>query len=222
MKKANQFLLLSIITLFTSCASVKVGDVWKSDDFSTVINKQIIVVSKSQEGTISESYEREIANHLRDKGINAVELYIKYPAIGDHKLKKREDIKAVENRFKADGISGIIVVALKDVKTKTKVITEGGYTPYTNESNKSFLSFRAYNADFYKGVPTLGALETPETTIVQRSKTYFLEAVVYDLSLAENKQLVGVIQADVTDPENVEEVLKGFSKIIAKQFKTKQ
>jgi len=219
MKKTNQFILLLIFAVLSSCAPVKVGDVWKSDNFKAVTAKQIIVVSKSQDETISEPYEQEIANRLRDNGINAIERYIKYPTVGDHKLKTQEDIEAVETRFKADGINGIVVVALKDVKTKTKVMTEGGYTPYNEASNKSFISFRAYNDDFNNGIPTIDALETPETTTVWRSKTYFLEAVVYDLSLAENEQLVGVIQADVTDPENVEDVLKGFSKIIAKQFK---
>lgn len=219
MNKTNQFIVLLIVATLSSCASVKVGDVWKSDNFNAVTTKQIIIVSKSQDETISEPYEKEIANRLRTKGVNAVERYIKYPSIGDHKLKTQEDIEAIENRFKADGISGIVVVALKDVKTKTKVMTEGGYAPYNDASSKSFISFRAYNDDYNNGIPTLGALETPETTTVWRSKTYFLEAVVYDLSLAENEQLVGVIQADVTDPENVEDVLKGFSKIIAKQFK---
>lgn len=229
MKKYSQIFIITLLFIVSSCASVKVVDTWKSDDFSALANEKIVVVAKAKdinsvnakERELSNSLEIDIANRLRAKGVNAVESHLKYPDLMTKTLKSDEDYDDVMQQIKSDNIKGILVTALKDIEVKTKIITERGSAAYAMPVNRAFISFRAYNMDlnYLSSPPALPPLERPEQTTVLKSKTYFLEAVVYDISLAEEKQLVGVIQADVTDPENSEDVVKGFSKIVAKQFK---
>jgi hypothetical protein len=215
-KKTITFVIL--VAILSSCASVKLTDNWKSNDFNSINTEKILVVAKSKDATISKLYEKEMAVRLRTRGIDAIERHLKYPLLSDKEPQTKEEIEKIVQQFKKDGINGIVVTALKDVKVKTKIISEGGYDSYSTSTNKAFISFRAYNYDV-NSLNTLPALETPKTTTVLKSTTYFLEAVIYNLSLEKEKQLVGILQADVTDPESAEEVLKGFSKIVAKQFK---
>jgi hypothetical protein len=215
-EKTLTFVIL--ITILSGCGSVKLTDNWKSNDFNSINNEKILVISKSKDATISKSYEKEMATRLRTRGIDAIERHLKYPLLSDNSTQTKEKIENIVKQFKKDGINGIVVTALKDVKVKTKIINEGGYDSYPTSSSKAFISFRAYNNDV-NSLNTLPNPEIPKTTTVLRSTTYFLEAVTYNLSLEGEKQLVGILQVDVTDPESAEEVLKGFSKIVAKQFK---
>ncbi len=215
-KKTLTFVIL--VSILSSCASVKLTDNWKSNDFNLINTEKILVIAKSKDATISKSYEKEIATRLRSRGVAAIERHLKYPFLSDNSTQTKEEIENIVQQFKKDGINGIIVTSLKDVKVKTKIITEGGYDSYPTSTNKAFISFRAYNNDV-NSLNTLPIPETPKTTTVLKSKTYFLEAVTYNLSLEGEKQLVGILQVDVTDPESATEVLKGFSKIVTKQFK---
>jgi len=219
MKNSNKIIVLMLgVNFIFSCATVKMSDTWKSDKFNTIKNEKILVVSKSKDINVSKSYEKEIANRLRENGVDAIERHLKYPTLTDNLEQTKEDIDKIVAKFRLDGINGIVVTALKDVKVKTKIIKEGGYVPYSTYSDKAFISFRAY-IDNINTLNKLPAMETVETTTILESKTYFLEAVTYNLSLEGDKQLVGVLQADVVDPENAKNVLKEFSKIVSKQFK---
>ncbi len=216
MKKTNQVLGILSIILITSCASVKIGDTWKSDDFDSVVNEKILIVAKAKDANVSKSYEIEIANKLRAKGMSAIERHIKYPSLKDDAVQTQDEINNILQQFKNDGINGVLVTALKDVKVKKKIISDDKMS-YLTPTDKSFISFRAYNFD----ANSQHKMETPEAPrkpTVLRSKTYFLEAVTYNLSLEDKKRLVGILQADITDLEDADKVLEGFSKLVVKQF----
>ena len=218
MKYNQLFVLLLSSVLIISCASVRQSDSWKSDAFDSVMSEKIVVVAKAKDAGVSKMYESKIATKLRAKGINAIERHVKYPSLKDNENQTQEEINSIVQQFKNDGINGILVTALKDVKVRKKIITnDGGISNFTPKE-KSFISFRAYNFDAnsqYK----METPEAPRDQTVLRSKTYFLEAVTYNLSLKDEKKLVGILQVDVTDPESANKVLEGFSKLVVKQFK---
>jgi len=218
MKKANHFFGLLCVVLFTSCASVKQSDSWKSDDFDAVASEKIIVVAKAKDAEVSKMYEIKIASKLRAKGINAIERHIKYPSLKDNENQTQEEINSIVQQFKNDGINGILVTALKDVKVRKKIISNNGGISNFTPKEKSFISFRAYNFDA-NSQHKMTTPEAPKGPAVLRSKTYFLEAVTYNLSLKDEKKLIGILQVDVTDPDSADKVLEGFSKLVAKQFK---
>lgn len=218
MKKINQFFGLLCVVLLSSCASVKQSDTWKSDAFDSVMSEKIVVVAKAKDTEVSKMYETKIANKLRAKGINAIERHIKYPSLKDDEGQTQEEINAIVQQFKNEGINGVLVTALKDVKVRKKIISDDGGMSNLTPKEKSFISFRAYNFDTnsqYK----ITTPEAPQGPTVLRSKTYFLEAVTYNLSLKGEEKLIGILQVDVTDPESADKVLEGFSKLVAKQFK---
>lgn len=218
MKKTNQFLLLLTIMFISSCASVKVVDTWKSEAFDSVVSEKIIVVAKAKDTEVSKMYETTIANKLRAKGINAIERHVKYPSLKDNENQTQEEINAIVQQFKNDGINGILVTALKDVKVRKKIMGNDGGISNLAPKDKSFISFRAYNFDA-NSQHKMATPVAPKDPTVLRSKTYYLEAVTYNLSLKDEKKLVGILQVDVTDPESADKVLEGFSKLVVKQFK---
>ncbi len=218
MKKVNQLLMFSCVILLTSCASVKVEDSWKSDDFSSLTDEKIVVVSKAKKEEVSKMYETAIANRLRAKGIDAIERHVKYPSLTDNDGQTQEEIDQLVEQFKKDDINGVLVTALKDVKVKKKIIKSDDGMSNLAPKEKSFISFRAYNFDV-NSQQKIAAPPARKDAIALRSKTYFLEAVTYNLSLKGDQKLVGILQTDVTDPESADKVLEGFSKLVAKQFK---
>ncbi len=216
MNQITKIFLFLIVLTTLSCSSIRLSDNWKSDDFSTLKTEKILIVAKSKNKQISENYEKEIVNKLRDIGIDAVELHKKYPQLTGNKKPSEEELDQLIKMFKADGINGILVSSLKETKEKVKIIVEGeSYYPTSTAYGKYNFTFNPDNTQSYLKYKPY----SDEDVTVYISRTYFLEAISYNLSLSEKRQLTSISLVEVKDPDSELKVRTKFSKIIAKQFK---
>ena len=186
----HYLVLYSFIILCSSCATTDLADSWKSENFDTLADTKILVVSKASINNVRKSYETAIANKLRRRNLDAVESHLQFPSLKWEKMSY-EEIDRIK-MFKATGIPGIIITApLHTIEThsETKSQLTGDHAEYS--SNKSSVS---------------------------TSKTYVFQAHIYNLALEED-QLVCAFLADVTNPDSLDELQKTFTEIVANQFK---
>ncbi len=202
MKIKHNLSLVSLLILFSGCATTKLIDSWKSNKFTTLSNSRIVVISQSPEASIRKSYEIAITDKLRVQGVDAVASHLKFPTLTE--AKTPEEIEKTIQMFKTANINGIILTSLKQtIETKNGQLSSPNVIPAAYADKSSF----GANANDNNVFP------------VSTSKTYILEALIYNLELEDDDQLVNVCLVDVTDPNSVAKIQKTFTKIIADQFK---
>lgn len=177
-------------------------DSWKSQSFDTLSNSKIMVVSRASDLQIRKSYETAIATKLRKQNLDVIESHLLFPELKE--ANTSQEAAQVVKMFKDSGISGIILTSLKQtIETQNRKMASQSSIPKNYKDKASFTS-------------NPGNTNVP---ISSTSKTYVLEALTYNLTLAQNKQLVNVCLVDITDPDTANKIQKSFTKIIADQFK---
>ena len=210
-------LLLSIL-LFSGCSGMKLSNSYKSDSFENLNKKKVLVISRTPLEDIRQEYELEIVAKLKSKGINAVASHIAFPNLKriDNKTSKR--ISEVISQFRKEGFDHLLLTSLKDVQEQEVLQKQGGYSSLNEYYGNKYITLKGYYDDL-NAAPRLPAREIEETTNIILLTTYILEAVTYNLSLEEEKRLLSVTTAEVTNPDSGKEVRRAFATILASELK---
>ena len=217
MKKFTSFAtgLLLMLLVFSCGPSVTVTDSWKAPDIADSKTDHFLVMARVDDVVGRQRFEQEIANRLREGGVDAVESYKKYPDLNLNLKMTPDQINDLEASLRKDGINGIVLTVIKDMKTEVKTTTtgggyHGGYYPY----------FDGYYGTYYSPYGYGGAY-TSASSRTYESEIYKLETVVFDLDRP-GDQMVAVISVNITDPNSAAEAAPKYSEKLAKQFEAKK
>lgn len=211
-KVFNLFMIIGALLLTVSCGpSVKVTDTWKSPDISDTESDHYLVMARMDDLAGRQRFEQEISNRLREAGIDAAESYIKYPDLNLNMKMDPAQIDELQARFAKDGINGIILTVVKDMKTEINTTTSGGY------HSGYYHGFRGYYGSYYSPYGYGGAY-VPASSRTYESEIYKLETVIFDLNRT-GDQMIAVISVNITDPKSATQVAPKYSEQLAKQFK---
>lgn len=225
LKEIKKAIILLVLVLFvTNCASVKLADSWNSENFDSVKTKKVLVIARANDMDVRTAYEQAIVLKLKEEGVDAVAAVKMFPDLKENKNRSQEDINALVESFKTKGINAIILTALKDTKVEES-------QPQSNSNNYiSTANIGRYGISFtdYYNVHSIEYIsrnlkplynDSSDVSMPLSSTTYVLEAVIYDLTLENNEQLVGVFEIEAVDPKSGKQVLDKFTNILSKQFK---
>lgn len=214
------------LLVISSCSGVKVLDAWRGDNINTVKDQNILVIARADNELARVSFEKEIANQIRSRGLQATESHQQFPGHNPDKELSDEEIEKLKGTIQDAGFNGVVVSVLKDLQTTTRVVEEGGYYTggYTGGPYNSY--YPGYYGGFYGYYGNAMSYATygnyvPTTLNKQTSKTYILETVVYNLDQPEDKQLIAVVTSRVENPQNVTTTAKQYAHAIAKALSDK-
>lgn len=220
MKKSISLIsIVSVIILLNACSSVKVLNSWKADNASTVKEKNLLVIARTDNNTARIAFENEIVNQLTAKGIKATASFTKYPKLNPDKKITDEKADMIKSMLKDAGFNGVVLTVIKETQELSKTVTEGGgyaggtYYGYYPRYYGGFYGYY-YNPMSYS---TLGNY-VEQTSTTYTSKNYILETVVYNLDEPEEKQLVAVVTSKIEEPENAAKAAKQYVRAISKSF----
>lgn len=223
MKKLSTFIImLAVALVFQNCSTVKVMDAWKSDDVSTTKDNNFIVVARTANKQARIAFENEIVKQMTSKGYKATASFTKLPNLNPDEEANEEKRAMLKQILEDEGFDGVVLTILKDYQEETRVSRDGGY--YAGGAYYGY--YPRYYGGFYGyyGHPmaysTMGSY-VPESTTVSTSKIYILETVVYDLTKAEDNQLVAVVTSKVDNPSNVTSTAEEYVKKITESLKDK-
>ena len=202
-------LILSFLTL--SCGpSVSVTDSWKAPDIADSKSDHFLVMARVDDMPGRQRFEQEIANRLREGGVDAMESYLKFPNLNLNDKMSPAEIDELEEMLAREGINGIVLTVIKDVKQEIKTTSSGGYHagyyPY----------FDGYYGAYYSPYGSRGSY-IPASSRTYQSDIYKLETVVFDLD-RKGDQMIAIISVNITDPKSASEVAPKYSQKLAKQF----
>ncbi|WP_103072183.1 hypothetical protein [Aquimarina sediminis] len=201
------------MTLLVSCSAVKVTDSWKAVNTEDIKQKNIMVVSKTDNQVIRTRFEKDMVSRLNENGYKSVESIEIFPGVIPTKEQSYDQVEEIKKELKNKGVDVVIMTVLRDTQEYTETITTG--TTYQMTTYPSFYRF-GYYGGFYRYYGTVFTEADPITTVTSLGKKYILETVVYDLTQSEDKELLSVITTVVDNPENLGVTSKDFSKKVTK------
>jgi len=118
--KGNWLFLFACVCLVASCATTKLTQAWKDDQFRGTIRK-VVVLGVLMEPDTRKIFEDEFADRLRARGVEAV---AGHKLIADAELKDKDVVIAKIRSFGADTV---IVTRIVDKETEQVSVPGRGY-----------------------------------------------------------------------------------------------
>ncbi len=219
MKKTYQFYLLTFSLLILSgCGGMKLSNSYKSDKFEAFRSKKMLVISRTPLKDVRKEYELEITKKLNNQGINAVASHEAFPDLKRVDNRTSEKIEEIIATFRQQGFETILLTSLKDVKEQEILQRQGGYNSLMEYYGNQYITLKGYYDDV-NAPPRLPPLESPEEVTYRTETTYVLEAVMYNLVLEEEKRLLSITTAEITNPDSGKIVRKAFAKIVTNELR---
>ena len=220
--KLNVLAPLALLVL-SSCSSTKVINSWKAEDAADVRSKKILVIARTDNADARKAFEDAMYREMRAEGIDGA---VSYEFIEDLQANKQLSESEVENAkqmIRDKGFQAVAITVLKDKKQTVQINKEGGY--YAGATYSSSIDPYLYNFYTYYSHPNSlpsarysGNYVEP-TNNVERSITYVLETLIFDLEKPEKEQLVGQVTASLEDPDSAIDVAGNYARTIARTLK---
>lgn len=210
----NVLVVFMIVGTFGCGPSVTVTDSWKAPDIADSKSDDFVVMARVDDVVGRQRFEQEIVKQFKLRGVNAVESYKKYPDLNLNLKMTPDQIDDLEAGFSKDGINGIVLTVIKDMKTEIKTTSTGGY------SGGYYPYFDGYYGSYYSPYGYGGSYMSASSRTYE-SDIYKLESVVFDLD-RKGDQMVAVISVNITDPKSASEVAPKYAEKLAKQFDEKK
>jgi len=224
MKKLKFTSFISSILLFiTSCgSSVEVINSWKSDKIGTILDKNILVITRTEDNKKRGAFEEQMVAKLKHKGIKASTSYMKIPILNAERKITPEEKKAFVDHIKEMGFNAIILTSLKKRSEQIVTTEHGGYYTggdYTSLYPQYYGGFYGYYNYPYSH-PTYQSY-VPSTLTSDVRYSFVLETVIFNLDLSSTEQLVAVVTSAIDDPETVYTAAEEYVKKIGKSLREK-
>jgi len=223
-KTVYTMILIGFAIIMSSCSSVKVLDSWQGDNLSTIKDKNILIIARTENIQARIAFEEAIANDLRKAGYKAQESYLKF---SNYDPDTKEDASKIKALLEKEGYDGVVVTVVKDYSEAVVTEETGGY--YAGASYGGYGGY-GYYPGYYGGFygyynhpmsySSYGNY-VPSSTTTRVSKTYVLETLVYNLDEPQDKQLVALVTSSSVDPSSVTKVAKTYSEKVLNSLKSK-
>ncbi len=206
------FGITSMSLVLFSCSSVQVANSWKDVKTTTIKEKNVLVINKTDDDIVRVQFETDLVKNLNKHNINAVESFKVFPKIDTSKELNKTELNVFKNALKADGIDVILLTVLKETQD---IVT----TRTTNNTIYSMHSYPVYyRRGFYRFYNTYYIDPGPVISVTSEGKKYILETITYDLTQEENEQLLSVITTEIENPQTLGTTSKDFSNKVIKEL----
>lgn len=220
--KNKFFFALSILAFlfFQNCSSSKVLDAWKAETsiVDTFKKKKVLVIARTANDNARYTFENEIADALRVRGINASESYHLAPTIHPEREISEERMNFIKTIIKSEGYNAVVLTVIKDKKETVRTSYNGismgaSYASFYPGYYGGFYSYYRYPYAYGSYYNSFGGF-IPTSSSTSTSTEYVLETVAYILEESEENQLVAVVTSSLDDPKQAEKTAKEYVEML--------
>jgi len=203
MKRAFFSLLLLTLLLSACTPPQQILSTWVNREaLPKEPYKSIYILTLAQNVGAKVTVESGLAEIIQKRGGKAVRSSdVIIPKFSSENDGSREQLAKV---IKDAGCDAVLTVALLDVKSEDRYQPGTTYYPVTHEYYGSYYRYVGY---YYEEVSEGGYYIT--------DKTYYIETNFYDLA---SDQLLWSVQSDAYNPSSLDDLFKGYSRILMKQL----
>lgn len=208
--------VLALVLVFYNCSTVKVVNTWQEDKVPSLINKDVLVVTKADDHVVRVMFETDIVQNLVANEVIGTESFNILPNINLSEELSKKELRAIKSEIKSKGIDMVVLTSLKSIEEYVQTNTTGGPDYYMHAHPMYY--GRGYGRGFYGYYNSFYVNSSPLTSTTSKGKKYILETLTYDLTLPEDNQLLSVITTEIDNPETLGVTSKDFSKKIVKEL----
>lgn len=224
MLRTKTLLLLPFIGLFlSSCSSTKVIDSWKADNAGDIKSKNFLVITRTNNAEAREVFENAIMRELRNQKIKASVSYNLIENLSPNKKLNEQEVEAAKQMIRDKGFNAIAITVLKEKKQTLQIRQEGGYMAGATVSNAIdpyLYNFYTYYSDPMSVPTSRYEGNYIEPSIQQdRSITYFLETLIFNLDNPDKEQLVGQVLSSLEDPDSAVDVAGNYARTVSRTLR---
>ncbi len=215
MKKLAYIACMSLLALY-SCSSVQVVDSYVAPDFSNAKSNHFIVITRVANNDVRYAFEKSMADEFRSEGYNVTSSGTIYPNLDMAAQYTQSEINAFVDDLQSKGYDGVILNVLKDVRDETSTYPVGG--GFYNYYPSYYYGFGGY----YMNPIAYSSYRYPTYYDTQTYKVFTLETTVYNLNKPADKQLIGIVTNEITDPSNIIYDSDEYAQKVVKQLKKRR
>lgn len=227
------FAIALALVVYSCSSSIQVTNKWTAENAKEFKTKKILVIARTANEDVRKSFESEMTKQLTARGLNATQSSLKYPDLKPEEKMTDEKKALIKKIIEEDGYNGVVLTVLKDKLTNVKSTTEGGYyagqsitayyPPYIPVYSYGFYGgyYNSYSSGYLYNPKTYNQYGTyvPETVETETSFSFILETLIYNLDLAEDKQLAAYVTTRIDEPDNINGTAKHFTEAVIGSFK---
>ncbi len=197
MKNLKLFYFFAAVFLM-SCSSVQVVDSYVTPDFKNSKSQDFLVITRVNDNNVRNAFEQSMVKELGAEGIQSSASAIVFPNLDMSQKYNQSQINSFISTIQSKGFDGVVLNVLKNVQNETSTYPVGGGDFY-NYYPSYYYGFGGYYMNPMAYSTYMGPTEYQTDTY----QVYTLETTVYDLNLPSNKQLIGIVTNQITDPANI-------------------
>lgn len=198
------FRITLVLLLMVSCTAIKRNKTWKNPSFTEFNPKNVLVVGVTPDLEARSNFEFVLARELNARNINAIQSTVVFEKLFQDASQTEADIEAQINKLLTVGYDTVLVSAVKGVKENE---SRSGASPKFDYGLQRFLGGYLASSDDYF-----------DQDDYKKYKVFYVEASIYSLKKAQEKELVWFENYDIIDPTNIAETTDDYVKMILKSL----
>ena len=208
MRKINVFIIVLFAITVISCGSTtSITASYRDPENQNPDFKKVFIVAMTDNTYAQQAVENSMAKLVADKGVAVIKSMDVLPP-NFRKAAEKKDKELVLQKLREKGCDGIMTIALIDAKQETRYVQDTfNNSPYYPMSMSYYGGFGTYYMYGYDNFYSPG--------YYTEDKIYYLETNIFD---ANSEKLVWSAQSQTTNPESIEDFLKGYNEALSERM----
>lgn len=208
MRKINVFITVLLAITVVSCGSTtSITASYRDPENQNPDFKKVFIVAMTDNTYAQQAVENSMAKLVTDKGVAVIKSMDVLPP-NFRKAAEKKDKELVLQKLREKGCDGIMTIALIDAKQETRYVQDTfNNSPYYPMSMSYYGGFGTYYMYGYDNFYSPG--------YYTEDKIYYLETNIFD---ANSEKLVWSAQSQTTNPESIEDFLKGYNEALSERM----
>lgn len=208
MRKINVFITVLLAITVISCGSTtSITASYRDPENPNPDFRKVFIVAMTDNTYAQQAVENSMAKLVADKGVAVIKSMDVLPP-NFRKAAEKKDKELVLQKLREKGCDGIMTIALIDAKQETRYVQDTfNNSPYYPMSMSYYGGFGTYYMYGYDNFYSPG--------YYTEDKIYYLETNIFD---ANSEKLVWSAQSQTTNPESIEDFLKGYNEALSERM----
>ncbi len=222
MKNLKILFGIALLVALNSCSNIKVLATKKIEDREGLKGKNILVIAKTTDPEVRKVFEDQLTAELTKLGLQGTQSYNLFPKIVPEKELTDDRIELIRQKIEDAGYNGVVLCRLQDHQEITREVGSGDYYASVNYGYVDWPTYMGWGFYTYYVHPLSYSTEdiyVENTSDTITAQLYIVDTIAFNLDLPKEEQFVGLVRAQVENPESAQGTAQAYARAIAKAVK---
>lgn len=211
-----------LLALVSSCSNIKVLATKKVEDREGLKGKNILVIAKTTDPDVRKVFEDQLTLEMNKMGLQGTQSYTLFPKIVPESELTEERQELIRKKIEDAGYNAVVLCRLQDHQEITREVGTGDYYASVNYGYIDWPTYMGWGFYTYYYHPLSYSTEdiyVENTSDTITTQLYIVDTIAFNLDLPKEEQFVGLVRAQVENPESALGTAQTYARAIAKAVK---